>query len=427
MKVKRLLVKHVKGVREIEIHAHPTVNEVAGKNGAGKSSVLDSIVYALAGRRAVDARALREGEAKGLVEIDLDGKLTVTRKFKEGKDSTLTVKAADGGKIGQRDLDAMWNEFSFDPLKFSRMKPTEQIETLRQIAGKEYAQALAAKDAELQEVFVNRQLVNRQLSSFGRLEPVEEVEEVEVAAVAQELREAEEFNREQDHIEATKARAEMDVDELSYSIQALQAQLAQAQKEKVKRLARFAELPNAQPRKDTAPLHARLAEAGAKNKQAEAFRAYRAQLEKQQELARQSEDLDRIVSKLREEREKLAKSASLPMPGLTFSDSGIRLDGRPFENLSSSEQIRVSARIGMASSAELKIMLVKDGSLLDDKSWKELVAMAEENDFQVWVESVGTGHGDAVILEEGEIDPEATEQARKKSLKEELEGVIEKF
>jgi DNA repair exonuclease SbcCD ATPase subunit len=405
VKIAKLYVRHVKGIREVEIHAHPTVNEVAGPNGAGKSSVLDSIVFALAGKRSIDPRALREGEAKGEITVELED-LVVTRRFKEGSSPTLTVKPKNGdGRLGQRDLDQLWGTFTFDPLAFSRMRPAEQVEVLRQLAGEEYVQALEAKDAELAEATENRTVVNRQLQSFGRLEPVEEVEEVEVAAVAQELREAEEFNRHQQATKVARESRERQIEDNRRRMVGLREELEALDKQTEALSSALAADGIADPIVfvDTARLHDKLADAARTNHQAEGFRRYREQLERQQELARQSEDLDRIVSKLREDRAELARAAQLPVDGLSFSDSGVRVGALPFEQLSASEQIRVSARIGMASSAELKVMLVKDGSLLDEKSWKELTGVAEGHGYQLWVETVGEGHGDAVVLEEGAV------------------------
>ena len=402
MKIAKLRVHHVKGVRTVEIVAHPTCNEIAGPNGAGKSTLLDCIRYVFGGKREIDPRALREGASKGEVMIETD-EISATLRLREGKGSTLTVKAADGEKRGQNDLKALYGTFSFDPLAFSRMALVDQIVTLRQLVSHEYVAELEAKDTEIKEAEEERTLIGRKLRAFGQLEVVEEVEPVDVSVVAQELREIEQFNRLQDKIEADYAAAEGDRHRCVNRVEELRTQLATAEKELEELEKAVAQSDPPLPRRDTSEVHAKLAEAGKINAQAAAFVRYREKLEEQQEIARQSEDFDRIVSKLREEREALAQSAKLPVDGLVFGDGGIRVNGLPFEQLSSSEKIRISARIGMASNAALRVMLIKDGSLLDDGSWKELVGVAEEHDYQLWVETVGEGHGDAIVLEDGEI------------------------
>ena len=50
MKIIRLKAENVKRLHAVEITPEGEVVVVAGKNGAGKSSVLDAITYALAGK-----------------------------------------------------------------------------------------------------------------------------------------------------------------------------------------------------------------------------------------------------------------------------------------------------------------------------------------------------------------------------------------
>jgi hypothetical protein len=75
--------------------------------------------------------------------------------------------------------------------------------------------------------------------------------------------------------------------------------------------------------------------------------------------------------------------------------------GFPFEQASSAEQLRVSAAIGMALNPELKVMLIRDGSLLDAESLRLLSELAERADHQIWIERVSTGEEVSVVIEDG--------------------------
>jgi len=403
VKIAKLLVKHIKGVRTVEIHAEPHVNEIAGQNGAGKSSVLDSIMFALAGKRAVSTRALREGEATGEISVDLEG-LVVTRRFREGRDSTLTITSADGARVGQRQLDDLWGAFTFDPLAFSRMKTVEQIGVLQQLAGEEHIAALQACDGAVTAAMEERTIVNRQLTAFGKMDAVPKAETVDVSAIAGDLKAAEEHNRKQGLAESRILSARATLEQKSERRARLAREIEALDVEIVEGTVALEALPVPTETIDTAPLHQRLAEAGATNKAAEAYRRYMDQLESQAALVARSEALDGEVASAREERERVARSVALPVPGMTMSGGGIRVNGLPFDQLCSSEQIAASARVGMASTkAALRIMLIRDGSLLDSDSFAALVGVARENDYQLWVETVGAGHGDAIVLEAGEI------------------------
>ena len=57
-----------------------------------------------------------------------------------------------------------------------------------------------------------------------------------------------------------------------------------------------------------------------------------------------------------------------------------------------------SARIG---DPKLKVLLIKDGSLLDEDNLKLISEMAEEADAQLWIERVGIDSNTTVIMEDG--------------------------
>jgi hypothetical protein len=66
----------------------------------------------------------------------------------------------------------------------------------------------------------------------------------------------------------------------------------------------------------------------------------------------------------------------------------VLLDGQPFEQASDAEQLRASIAIAMKMSPALRVIRVRDGSLLDADGMQLLARMADENDCQVWIERV---------------------------------------
>jgi hypothetical protein len=59
--------------------------------------------------------------------------------------------------------------------------------------------------------------------------------------------------------------------------------------------------------------------------------------------------------------------------------------------------------MGFAQNPGLKILLVRDGSLLDENSLNLLAQLARDFDGQVWIERVGEGDESAVIIEDGVV------------------------
>ena len=95
------------------------------------------------------------------------------------------------------------------------------------------------------------------------------------------------------------------------------------------------------------------------------------------------------------------------MPGLTLGDDGPMLDGVPLEQASGAQKLRVSVALGIAMNPRLKVLLVRDASLLDEDSLALVAEMAAAADAQVWLERVGDGDPAAVVIDDGQVSGEA--------------------
>jgi len=117
---------------------------------------------------------------------------------------------------------------------------------------------------------------------------------------------------------------------------------------------------------------------------------------KHQKLTKRMKDIDK-------EKGRMIEEADIPVEGLSFNEEGIFINGIPFEQESSSKQLKVSMHMAMALNPKLRVLLVKDGSLLDKDSIKEIEKVAKENDFQMWVEKVGEDEEIGIIIEDGGV------------------------
>ena len=116
---------------------------------------------------------------------------------------------------------------------------------------------------------------------------------------------------------------------------------------------------------------------------------------------------DAIEAREQQKRDAIA-AADLPVPGLGFTDDGLTWDGHPFEQASMAAKLRVGVALAMASNPRLRVLRIRDGSLLSEKSMAVIAEMAEANDFQVWVELVDTSGRVGFVLEDGTVrDAEA--------------------
>jgi hypothetical protein len=89
------------------------------------------------------------------------------------------------------------------------------------------------------------------------------------------------------------------------------------------------------------------------------------------------------------------------------------LNGVPFDQASDAEQLRASVAIAMSAKPKLRVIRVRDGSLLDENGMKLLADMADEFDCQVWCEYVGTDSPTGFVLEDGHLKDAAPVEAEK--------------
>ena len=134
MKIIALEAENVKVLKAVDIHPNGSTVVIGGENGQGKSSVLDCISYALGGKDLVCEDPVRHGEKTARIKLDM-GEIVVVRKFGVGE--SLKISKPDGSVIPspQKFLDEIYGSLSFDPLEFSRMKPKDQAQTLRDLVG----------------------------------------------------------------------------------------------------------------------------------------------------------------------------------------------------------------------------------------------------------------------------------------------------
>src|SRR5690606_2762740 len=83
------------------------------------------------------------------------------------------------------------------------------------------------------------------------------------------------------------------------------------------------------------------------------------------------------------------KAASYPLQGLELTDDGVLLDGVPFAQANQAARLRAGVAIGCALNPRIKVLLVREGSFLDDEGLELVEKVAAEHDALVLVERVG--------------------------------------
>ena len=409
----------MKRLKAVRITPDTDLVVIGGENDNGKTSVLDSIMYALSGK-AIPAKALRNGTNRGNVTLDL-GEYIVTRKFTrsdDGVDSTLEIRTKEGGKVKspQGILDDLCGRLAFDPLEFLRLKANQQRDSLKELVGLDFTQI----DKDRAEAYAKRTEVNRQVKAKdAEIAVLPEVmapdREISVAAISDELAQAEKVNKANDEVRRKLTETERQFEsnlgereEIKKQIAALEAKLqmkvdiAVSLQDTVAKLDKeVAALQDV----DTAELREELKNVETKNR-AVRQNALRAKLQKEcEDLAAHATSLTEAIDALDKKKTDALAAAKFPVAGLGFDDSGVTFNGLPFDKdyQSSANMIRVAAGMGAALNPSLRVMLIRDGSLLDKNSLSLLAEFAAESDMQCWIERVGEGEECSVIIADGEV------------------------
>jgi DNA repair exonuclease SbcCD ATPase subunit len=434
VKITHLVAENYKRLQAVEVTPDGHLIDISGRNAQGKSSLLDAIWAALAGKDAIAKAPIRKGAENARIQLTLgDGTkvaLVVKRTFAKKEDGTYTtsvvVESADGARYGspQKVLDGLLGALSFDPLAFTRMDPKAQLRELRDLVPGVDFDAIDAANKEDYELRtdVGRQgrVLRAQLDALTipgdpRHERVDEsalVAELEAAGEHNALIERRRSNRAEAERNAKSERLGADrcearIRELRREIETLESDMqnhlrsAEAIERKLKEAE---ELPLPV---ETSAIRARIDAARKTNlvvSEREAAIKNRAALEESiKTLDASWEAYTARMAKREAEKAQAIAAAKLPVEGLTFTSDEILLDGLPFEQASDAEKLRASVAIAAAKNPKLRVIRIRDGSLLDSDGVRALAQFAEEHDLQVWREVVADDAKTGIVIEDGRI------------------------
>lgn len=454
MRIIEFTAENVKKLKVVNIKPTTDVVQITGKNKSGKSSVLDSIYWALAGKKVIQSKPIREGTEEARIRLDL-GTMIVKRTFDADGNTTVLVLnpvGADPGtpekklpKYGspQELLDALLGELSFDPLAFSRQDAKEQLVELRRIckidldfdaldqasavdfkARTDINRRAKAKRAQVAALVVPAELPEHRIDESDLLN------QLQAAAEHNANIETRRANREQaqrdaaakrDRAQLLRTQADNAVTVAEHRVADLRLQIERAEEDGKRAALEFhgaatneiraaesieAKLANA----EALPQPIQIAALRTSLDAAKTTNAAFDVREQQVALVAEAVSLEQESAALTvaiTEREKIkvtaVATAKMPIGGLGFGAGAITYYGLPFDQASSAEQLRVSCAIAMAANSKLRVIRIKDGSLLDEDGLAMLEQLAFENDYQIWLEKVDSSGKIGIVMEDGEV------------------------
>lgn len=412
VKIRQLEIENVKRVKAVTLT--PTENGltvIGGRNGQGKTSVLDAIAWALGGNKLKPSESQRIGSAAPpSIHIELSNGLVVERK---GKSSALHVIDPSGQKAGQQLLDSFIEKLALNLPKFMEARNDEKAETLLQIIG--VGDQLAVLDRQEKSLYNQRlevgRIADRKKKHAEELvwypdAPAEPVSASDLIKRQQAILAKNADNqRKRDMLESLKDQRtciDVELDKLEAKKKALINE----------RTAVTADINSAETAsanwqdESTAELEQDIANIDAINTKVRANAEKNRVQAEADELAGQYGDLTQQIESVKEQRMKLLDSADMPLPGLSVQDGELTYNGQKWDCMSGAEQLQVATAIVRKLNPDCGFVLMDKLEQMDPETLAAFGKWLEGEGLQVIATRVGTDDTCSIIIEDGYIKEE---------------------
>lgn len=393
VKISEFQLENVKRIKAVQ--CEPTQNGITvigGKNNQGKTSVLDSIAWALGGDRFRPSQAQREGSViPPYIKIKLSNGIIVER---QGKNSSLKVIDPSGNKGGQQLLNEFIESFALNLPKFMEANAKEKADILLRIIG--VGDKLFELEKEENEIYNSRHAIGQIAAQKQKYAD----EMARYDGVPDDLLSASDLIQEQQAIllrNAENKKKRERLSELREQKQRLQQALEECEKE-----LKIAELSEAELEdRSTAELEENIQKIDEINVK------IRSNLDKEraeEEAHRYQEQYNELSVKLeniRSEKKKLLESADLPLPGLSVEDGEITLNGMKWDNMSGSDQLKAATAIIRRLNPKCGFVLVDKLEQMDLDTLCNFGHWLEREGLQVIATRVSTGDECSIVIEDG--------------------------
>ncbi|MBP5545203.1 MAG: AAA family ATPase [Kiritimatiellae bacterium] len=407
MKITALEVQNVKRVKAVALEPSPEgLTVVGGRNGQGKTSVLDAIAYALGGERLAPTNYRREGAAaESRIRVETDDGLIIERK---GKNAALTVTDSTGRRGGQKLLDAVVGRMSIDLPSFLNANDKWKADILLKIlgVGDELERLEKEEKAKYDLRTATGRMADQKEKAAAELPwhegaPEEEVSAAELIRRQQTiLAENGAHQRLRDELAANKRELDA-VGKRLFELAAETARL-KAQEETLTRKVFVGEKTVAELKDEsTAEVEASIAAIEETNAKVRENQRRREVLADAEDIRQQYEGLTREIEELRARKTKLLEGADLPFPGLSVQDGKLTLDGKAWDCMSSSKQLIVATAIAARLAPDCKFVLADKLEMLDLDTLAEYDAFLKERGLQCIGTRVSTGGECSIVIEDG--------------------------
>lgn len=409
VKINKLEIENVKRVKAVTIE--PTSNGLTilgGNNNQGKTSVLDAIAWALGGNKYKPSKPARDGSMNPpTLRLELSNGLIVERK---GKNSDLKVTDPSGQKAGQQLLDSFVEELALNLPKFIESSSKDKANTLLQIIG--VGEKLWELDRKEERLYNERRTIGQiadQKKKYAAEQPQYPEAPNELVSIADLIHEQQEILARNGENAKKRQNRENIVNSLHLSearLKQLKEQLAQEEATHESLMSDY--IAANKSIEDLVDESTDEIESSIANIE-EINRKVRANLDKEKaeedakQYGSQYDKLTKEIQDVRDERTSLLDSADLPLRGLSVEDGELVFEGQKWDNMSGSQQLRVSTAIVRKLKPECGFVLLDKLEQMDIPTLTEFGKWLESEGLQAIATRVSSGEECQIIIEDGYV------------------------
>lgn len=405
VKITSLELENVKRIRACAIA--PTQNGltvIGGRNNQGKTSVLDAIAWALGGDRHRPSRGAREGSAiPPRLCVKLSNGLVVER---TGKNSDLKVTDTEGRRAGQQLLNEFVEQLALDLPKFMQASAKEKAGILLEVIGVE--DQLIELDRKETSLYNDRLAIGRIADQKAKHAkeitgyPEAPMEPVSAYNLIQRQQDILARNGENQRKRQRAAQLEAQRDSLRRQMDDLQTQY--------EAVCRDCEIAGRDALdlldESTEELEADIRNVEAINIKVRANQEKARAEEEARDYQSRYDTLTSEIEDIRQKKRDLLLGANLPLPGLSVEDGELVYMGKPWDCMSGSDQLKVSAAIVRAIKPQCGFVLLDKLEQMDPDTLREFGAWMEAEGLQGIATRVSTDGTCSILIEDGYVKEE---------------------
>ena len=409
VKIAALEAENVKRIKAVALTPSPTgLTIVGGNNNQGKTSVLDALAWALGGEKFRPTAAVRDGAlAPPHLKVILSNGVVVERK---GKNSSLTVTDPTGQRSGQQLLNAFVEPLAMDLPRFMQASDKDKADTLLNIIG--VGDALTGLDREIKALYDRRTVIGQigaqkrhaaeELTEYPDA-PSEPVSAIELIQQQQEilLHNADNQRKRMKlaQLEEQEKQLGRRVQELSQELEMVEHQLTAVQQDVQDATKTVAQLQD----ESTAELEQSIRNVEEINRQVSANLAKSKAQDEAERYAQEYTALTEQIKAKRTARMELLNGADLPLPGLGVEDGSLTYNGKHWQDMSGSDQLRVATAIVRRLNPDCGFVLLDKLEQMDLATLAEFGSWLQTEGLQAIATRVSTGGECQIIIEDGRV------------------------